>query len=317
MITYSTFNFPGTIPESHNLLTGIRRKDSNLYITGFYIPQGKTETVSYLYKGNIKHLNSGGYYILNYPGSATTNLYGPAILKHDKVRVVGNYTLTGTNNTYGCMYTGKLDGTGRWITLTPSYDTLNCIAHSTMKDLVVGGYQTNHLLKAFIYDIKRKSFIEIHKANAKSITAYGVWYNGGDCYTICGGYSPIVGIQLNIGFIVDYNRKTKKFSDWTDYYYNNDKESFVTHFDGITGAHDGYHLTGTTTSNNNEIGFFTRVKRKSNHHLEKKASWLPLSYPNAITTTGNSIVDDIVIGVYSLPDDPAVNGYISRIHEHK
>jgi len=322
MTSYSTFNFPGFVPGGRNLLTGIRRKRSNLYITGFYIPSMDADTVSFLYKGNVNYLNAGGYYILNYPGSKATNLYGPAILDDCKVRVVGNYTKNNTNGLFGCMYTGKLDGTGDWLTITPSSDALNCICHSNMGNLVVGNYDTRLINgKAFIYDIKKDSYTEIIKDNAKTITAYGIWQNNGngnsscdnDHYTICGGYSPIVGAETDIGYIVDYNRKTKKFSNWTEYHYANDNASTVTHFDGITEAENGYNLTGVAVANGEEIGFFVNVQRKSGKAFKPNPDWVQVSYPGALTTTGNSVVNDIVIGVYTLPDDESVYGYIAHV----
>lgn len=312
-MNYTTLNFPGTIvPGSSNLLTGIRRKKHDLYITGFYVPAGGINTVSYLYKGsleNITNTKSGGYYMLNYPGTTTesTNLYGPTVLKHGNVRIVGNYTSTTSANLFGCMYQGNLSGDGKWKTLTPTSDTINTICHSTMHNLVVGNYDTKLISgKAFIFDIKTKKYIEIVHPGSITTTAYGVWYNGENNYTICGGYSPIIGTQTDIGYIVNYNSVTKKFKHWKDYYYNNDSiNASVTHFDGITKTKHGYNLTGVAIYNTAEVGFFAHVSDKCHD-----ATWTQVAYPGAITTTGNSVVDDIVIGVYTNANDMSVNGYI-------
>lgn len=324
MVDYRTFNFPG-FSQGSNLLTGIRQDDKDLYITGFYVPED-SGTVSYLYKGswsNIKQ-GSGGYYILNYPGSNTTNLYGPKVLKHNKVRVVGNYTLTGSSNLYGCMYSGSLNGDGCWKTIMPR-DAINAICHSTDGKLVVGNYDTATVTgNAFIYDIVSDKFKDIKHKKAKSITAYGIVYLGCDEYVICGGYSPIgLGAPTDVGYTVHYNRKTKKFSKWRDYYYDeqlncstgegrcpspNQSKSDVTHFDGISKHNNdyGYNLTGVALYESKEVAFVAHVNKHGH------VTWSNIAYPNAITTTGNSIANKFVIGVYT-DQSGVVNSYIAKL----
>jgi len=312
-MTYTTFNFPGAIPGSKTLLTGIRRKKSNLYISGFYVPSSDANTVSFLYKGLATGTN-GGYYLLNYPHAKATNLYGPNVLDHGRIRVVGNFTTDLDNNTHGCMYEGHLNGKGKWTRIVPTSNTLNTICHSTMGKLVVGNYDTILIAgKAFIYDIKKQHYTDIIIPNAKSVTAYGVWYNGDNRYTICGGYSPIVGSQADVGYIVDYDRKTKKFSNMINYYYNNDPvNSTVTHFDGITGTKHGYNLTGVAVNSESVYGFFASVSRKNICEISLP-KWSEVSYPGSDLTTGNSVVDDTVIGIYTVPDDLTINGYIRKL----
>lgn len=305
-MSYSTLNFPGAINGSKTLLTGIRRKKKKTILTGFYEANG--ENVSFVQY-------NGGYYILNYY-DYVTNLYGPCILKHKRFRFVGNIIGVG-GNLIGCYYTGKLDGKGEWKLLQPGRNT---ICHSTMGDLIVGNTQEGELSSAFIFNIDKNEYIDINKRGARSITAYGIWHNKhhpcdkkerkkhhDDSYTICGGYSPIVGINTTIGYTVDYNSRTKKFSNWKDYYYNNDAiRSTVTHFDGITvGEHGGFNLTGVAVHDGNEVGFFL-----STH---KNNEWKEIKYPGSNLTTGNSVVDKTVIGVYTVEGDTTVNGYIANL----
>lgn len=348
---YLTFNYPGYVPGSKTLLTGIRGNGKTLYITGFYEPP-ESRTISFLYKGDLRGTtgicSNNSWNKLDYPESKATNLYGPLILDCDNVRAVGNYTKEETDDkddkvistgnsgailgkesvTIGCMYEGKLDGSGKWTILTPTSDTINTIAHSTMGDLVVGNYDTiliqshgtrsdNPLSlsqgKAFIYDVKTKKFYNIEKEGTKSITAYGIWHNGGNSYTICGGLSyDNPDDKLDTGYLVDWNNKTHEFSNWRDYYYADDKiKSLVTHFDGITSdGNGGYNLTGDAiTLSEGTIAFFVNIN-KFNDRI-----WQEIEFPESMGTSGNSVYKDIVIGVYKDTDDDAatVNGYISIV----
>lgn len=285
---YVNFNFPGFTEGSKTLVTGIRQRKHNIYITGFYVPPAG-KTVSFLYKGH--NVNHGAYYMLNYPDpNVVTNLYGPNVLKDGNVRVVGNIASNG--NVIGCMYTGPLDGSGKWKLLNIGANT---ICHSTMGNYVVGNYTNNSLGKAFLYNIRTKNYIDIVKSNAKSITAYGIWDNKDGTYTICGGYSPL-GSDKTIAYTVKYHCKKHKFYKWKDYYYNNDT-SASTHFNGISGN----NLTGVAIVNSTSYAFkLTTCNNK----------WTTISYPGSDTTTGNSIADNIVIGVYTVILSSTVNSYV-------
>ena len=316
---YLKFNYPGATPGSKTLLTGIRSHGETLYITGFY---EDFETISFLYRGDVSgNINSpcshNSYNILDYPSAPgrtveSTNLYGPDILKSG-VRVVGNYTtVEAGTSTIGCMYEGPLNGEGKWITLTPSDDTLNTIAHSTMGNLVVGNYDTLLVQgKAFIYDVKKQTYHEIVKPYAVSITAYGIWHNQGHCYTICGSYTDIN--QIGVGYLVDWNNKTHEFSNWRDYNY---PKSVITHFDGITSDEcGGYNLTGDSfLITGEQIGFFAQVHRHKNCKFSH-SKWSEIKYPGSTATSGNSVDKETVIGVYTDASDlaGAVNGYISVV----
>jgi hypothetical protein len=337
---YLKFNYPGAVFGSKTLLTGIRGTgngnivNDTLYISGFYTsPDGAI--TSFLYKGDLtgrdgscNDINSrNNWHVLGYPSAPgrsviATSLYGPAILKHGNVRVVGNYTTEESNGSaFGCMYEGPLDGSGIWTTLVPQFGTdptLNVIAHSTHGDLVVGNYDTElYQGKAFIYDIRTGTYYDISKpkqcpskVGIKSITAYGVWHNDGANYTICGGFTrldPSTG--LDSAYLIDWNNKTHTFSNWRSYNYNNDnKTAAVTHFDGITtDGHDGYNLTGDAIllNENKEIAFFSHIGCNDDAH------WAQIKYPGSVSTSGNSVYKSAVIGVYQIDHIPTVNGYIS------
>jgi len=323
---YITFNYPTSQGGGKTLLTGIRDVIDNkgqVYISGFYkYPTQSASVVPFVYKGTMG--GTGTWHVLNYPSSygttvIETNLYGPNNgAKHNHIQVVGNYTTEETNgSSIGCLYEGPLDGTGLWTTLIPisSKPVLNTIAHSTMGGYVVGNYSTKQLhSKAFIYDIKNKKFHKILKSDSKSITAYGIWHNKKNQYTICGGYTNgNVETGINTGYLVDWDSDTHRFSNWKSFNYdNNPLTAIITHFDGITSDnHNGYYLTGDwigRSPNSSKLGFFAHVKRKPNNKFTK-AIWSSISCDN-YPTSGNSVYKKAVIGVYVISED-TVNGYIS------
>ena len=316
---YTTFNYPQAEAGGKTLLTGIRRsKESSkiVYISGFYKSPGDTSTVAFVYKGKLS--GRGEWFALNYPSSTgvtvtATNLYGPNNGPGSDIQVVGNYTTVETGmSAIGCLYEGPINGSGTWTTLIPTLadSVINTIAHSTMGGLVVGNFDTNlDEGRAFLYDIKTQEYYEITKPGAVSITAYGIWHNGGHSYTICGGFSnadPSSGIDS--AYLVDWNNKTHTLSNWRVFSYNNDPvNAVITHFDGITSDGDkGYYLTGDWAGlvNGSQAGFFAHVKKK-------RATWEPITYPNQPVTSGNSVYKKVVIGVYTSPNDGSVNGYVS------
>lgn len=320
---YSTFNYPGMITGEQTLLTGIRhvnnKKDNIVYISGFYVPL-KRPTTSFIYKGNLT--GKGKFYNLDYPNIngmvTTTNLYGPdnGPIK-DTIRVVGNFTHQNVQQAIGCMYEGKLDGSGTWTTILPPFGTvINTICHSTMGDLIVGNYDTNLVQgKAFIYNIKTHQYIDITHDDIISITAYGIWYNGDDRYTICGGLTDNKGI--NAGYVVDFDCRCNEFYNWQKYFFKNDPNlAKITHFDGITAGRyeNSYNLTGLWSESSIDIpkAFFATIERKCNSKFSKKAEWCSISYPCKAMTTGNTVYKDNVLGIYKdTIEDITVNGYIS------
>ena len=53
-----------------------------------------------------------------------------------------------------------------------------------------GGGLPDRTGHAFIYDVATSTFLpDIVYPGSTTTTAYGIWYNGGTSYTICGGYS--------------------------------------------------------------------------------------------------------------------------------
>lgn len=327
--TYKTLNYPKFVSGDKTLLTGIRGvTDSNkVYISGFFVPQVQANTTSFIYKGDV--YGNGKFHNLNHPPvckmPTITNLYGPNNgSHHNTIQVVGNYTIQGNTGILGCLYEGPLNNSGKWTTIIPSALSptdfvINTICHSTMGNLVVGNYDTQLIQgKAFIYDIKKHKYYDITNSDAISITAYGIWYNGGCSYTICGGYTS--NALKNVGYIVDWDNKTHTFKNWQTYYYDNDQcKAQVTHFDGITvgPTKNTYNLTGDWKDSDSpyELAFIAQVKRDCDGKFYENAKWGNIEYPCDVTTSGNSIYKKTVIGVYTTAQNNSVNGYISNIKD--
>ncbi len=68
-----------------------------------------------------------------------------------------------------------------------------------------------------------KFLTDIVYPGSTTTTAYGIWYNGGTSYTICGGYSSNSNASEPIGnaYLVDYDSATGQFTNWTSFAYPN------------------------------------------------------------------------------------------------
>lgn len=330
-VEYSTINgYSAVTPTTQTIVTGIRGIDnsSNVYISGIYGQTTGDMSSGIIYSGPISTVG-GKWYMLNYPSSTgvtvtSTSLYGPnngAV--SGSVQIVGNYTTKEKGaSAIGLLYEGPLDGSGSWTTLLPpspdSSPVLNTIAHSTMGGLVVGNYDTNLSTgKAFIYNIATKEYFDLTKVGAKSITAYGIWHNGGTSYTIAGGYSDIVQ-GLTTGYLVDWDSVTNTATNWTTFNYLNDPlNSIISHFEGITSdGNGGYNLasnTGSVTTITSGAGVaFVNVPRNANKTFGT-AKWTNLAYPNSNFMSGNTVYQKNVLGVYKLNGGTSVYSYLATI----
>jgi hypothetical protein len=187
-----------------------------------------------------------------------------------------------------------------------------------MGGLVVGNFDTNLTTgKAFIYDIANNRYFHLIKADAKSITAYGIWWNGGTSYTIAGGYSDIVQGLTN-GYLVDWDSATNTTSNWTTFnYLNNPLNSIISHFEGITtdGA-GGYNIvadvaSATTITNGTGVAF-VHVPRNANGTFGT-ATWTNIVYPSASFISGNTVYQNNVLGVYRPASGTPTYSYLAVV----
>ncbi len=328
-IQYQTLNYTGSLPAGGSTgLTGIRgvRGSSDVYITGSYYAESMNNGT--LYKGPIS--GGGTYYVYNYPSSleSTTsgvNVYSAENGEGGNVLLVGTYTVSqlGGFHNFGFLYNGPVtesQSADDWQTLVIP-DSLannesvnNTIPHSIMGNLVVGNYETPSTAgNAFIYNIVTESYIAFSYPgnDVRYTSAYGVWFNGGESYTIVGGYSHESDGSISYGFIVDYNESTNAFDNWESYTYNNEPAA-ITHFEGITsdGA-GGYNLAGSGLESASEASF-VHVGRTSSGGFGA-AVWTNVSYPGSSTTTSDTVYQNYLLGVYEMPNVSGLNGYVATI----
>lgn len=250
-------------------------------------------------------------------------MYGPDNLPEDRIRLVGSYRTEGTSEfNFGFVWEGTLAD-------LPSGGTFQQIAypratyqftHSTMGGLAVGNADspTRRGLplgpgRAYIYDVENGRFLtNIVFPGSKSNTAYGIWHNGENKYTICGGFSPLAtnnlldqGRPLNQGraFLVDYDASTGKFSNWTSFDYPNspDGVQFITHFEGISSTEPGvYYLNADSVqsgTDNPAQGSWVTVRRNSNGKFDR-GIWVDLNYGNDGISSSNSVYGNQVVGLF-------------------
>ena len=196
----------------------------------------------------------------------------------------------------------------------------NTIAHSNRGGLVVGNFDTRLIEgRAFVTTTTGSKWFEITKPGAVSITAYGIWQNSTNNYTIAGGYfTPDTGQSpVEHGYLVTYNPSTQTLSNWASYDFQNRPAGVrVTHFDGITpDGNGGYNLTGDwlgVGAGSKGLGFFAHVPTRSNGTFGT-ATWVQLKNPGSAVTSGNSVYENYAIGVYVNSGSSIVYPYLAPI----
>lgn len=270
-----------------------------------------------------------------------TSLYGTG-LPAGQVIAVGSYKYTqgasGPNMNHGMIYKGAVTGGGTWTqidatSLVTGPDTLkNTIAHSNMGNLVVGNYDTEaYTGQAFIYNMAAVSpeqawynlnpmasnISDTTTASPASVTAYGIWQNANGTYTIAGGYSDLDNGGLDNGYLVNYNPTTGDLTNFKSYQFENQPLSaLISHFDGITATEDGFNLTGDKVGAGTggvEQGFFASVKMDPITGEFSDAVWTSIVYPESTATSGNTVYEDTVLGIYVNGDGSS--SYLATVPE--
>ncbi len=311
---------------SNESVTGVRGDGrGNVVLTGSYQSGGATQGL--LYQGPLFPSMLGKIYkpVPTFSGQTVTSslFYGPNTSAFDpslgagNVRVVGSYQQSTDSKDHGLIYTGPLySGTkvpvgATWKEINVPSDLAggavhDTIPHSTMGDLVVGNYDlTSAPLStgnAFIYNIRTSSWklFDFNGSMTNETSAYGIWYNGRNSYTIAGG-TDNHGIQE--GFLVDYNSVSGKFSNLTLY-----ESGVLTHFEGITRTADGFNLIATTRAG----AAFASVSIRRDGSFSN-ADWTPISYPGSNLSTGNSVYKNVAMGVYSVYGSGSIHSYIAGV----
>ena len=280
---------------------GIRASGTN----GQYLITGTSGSNGLLYIGPISGVG-GTAYSVNYPGAATTSVYGPDLLSNGQLRLVGSYT-TGNGQTQGFIFQGSLGDLSNSV-LYRTIDFPNVTytyIHSTMGDLAVGNggdipAQTDH---AFLYSVSQDTILTpIVYPGSTTTSAYGIWYNGGTSYTICGGYSmPLEpGKAASGGYLVDYDSSTEQFTHWTSF---TDPlgQSLATHFQGISSTEAGVYTLGANEAQPGSstvlVGSVASVRRNPDGTFGP-AVWTDLSDPAVqAPLTADAVEGNQVVGI--------------------
>lgn len=323
-VQYSTLDYPLSEPGGSTLLTGIRGVDgsTDVYISAIYEgPAPDSAMHGLVYKGTTA--GAGTWHALTYPSSSgvtvtSTALYGPNNNAAGGITVVGNYTTAEAGKApIGLLYQGPLDGSGAWRTIGPPGAVVT-IAHSTMGGLVVGNYDTAGVVitgKAFIYDIDRDVYTELVKEGALSLTAYGIWHNGGTSFTIAGGYTDVA---MAVAYLVDWDSATQRASNWTTYRFKNQSRpaTLLTHFEGITSdGSGGYNLAADAllVQGGPVIGAALAHVRRTRSGAFDKATWTTISYPDSTLTSANTVYQEDVLGIYQPGAGGISSGYVAVV----
>lgn len=306
----------------NQFVTGVRGwTGTDVVLTGSSVVDGGT--VAMLYAGPLAPTDTGGIH-LNPPcfegqDVTTSTFYGPdtflfnPALGAGNVRAVGSYQYSGSDAyNHGMLYEGPPAGGGRWTQIDVPSGAVggaavwNTIPHSTMGDLVVGDYDLKDdplSAGAFVYDIIRDSWTIIDFEGCTLTTAYGLWQEapGSSRYTIVGGTRD--GHGLNRGFVVAYDSASGAFTNLKLYSAMN-HPGLLTHFEGITATPTGFHLAGMTAT----CALLAAIRVEADGSFSN-AGWTAYNYPDSALTTGNTVYQDTLMGVFAVSGVKGIQSY--------
>lgn len=306
----------------NQFVTGVRGwTGTDVVLTGNSVADGAT--VAMLYVGPIAPTDSGGIHLLppQFEGQdvTTSTFYGPDTflfnpsLGEGNVRAVGSYQYTGSSAyNHGMLYQGPPAGGGGWTQIDVPSSAVggaavwNTIPHSTMGDLVVGDYDIEGepaSANAFVYDLARDRWTIFAFEGCSLTTAYGIWQEapGSSHYTIVGGTRDGRGIDR--GFVVAYDCASGTFANLKLYSAMN-HPGLLTHFEGITAAPTGFHLAGMTAT-----GALLAAIEVNSDGSFSEAAWTAFTYPDSALTTGNTVYQDTLMGVFAVSGVKGVQSY--------
>jgi hypothetical protein len=323
-------------PSENQASEGVRRYDSSSVLMACSYTVSGSATQGMWWRGSLTTGSGTPYKVApQFAGqTVTTSLYyGPntafvnPALGSGTIQIVGSYKYaeaTDPNVNQGLLYTGPLDGTGgTWTQLSvPSSLTTgtvaNTVPHSVMGEVVVGNYQLAGVPasgNAFLYNTTSGSYTIFSLGGTQNLTsAYGVWQNSADSYTIVGG-SQIGG--FNKAYILDYTLSTGSFGTPTYFAPRGESVNILSHFEGVSGLGVGaYALIGMTIdSGSNPIGVDYVVATRTGDGSFSRGDWVPLSVPGSTSTTGNTVIDNFALGVYTTATSAGTAAYVATVPE--
>lgn len=328
--------FPILDPSENQASEGVRRYDaSNVLMACSYTLAG-AETQGMWWVGSLETGTGTTYKVApQFEGqTVTTSLYyGPNTsfvnpsLGAGAIQIVGSYKYAESatpNLNNGLMYVGSVDGTGgSWTTINvpsgPSTGTVaNTIPHSVMGQLVVGNYDLVGVPgsgNAFLYNTTTGTYTIFDLGGVQNLTsAYGIWQNSEDSYTIVGGSQ---NLGINQAYIVDYTLSTGTFGTPTYFSPRGEGVDLFSHFEGISGLGDGrYSLVGMTVqSGSDTTGVdYVEVTRNGDGSFGR-GDWVSLSVPGSTFMTGNTVIDNKALGIYKTSSSTTVGTYVATVPE--
>lgn len=330
-VSYAAFNNPA----GQTTIQGIRgvSESEKVYIAGSLLSQnGIVEGL--IYEGTLKgNGNEGKWNIVNFPSTEAaivinTSCYGPNNGPNGTIQIVGSYKISvstskAPSGNLGFYYEGPIDGSGTWLQIAPNGgNTNNVFVHSVMGGIAVGNYDVKDDKNgyAFLYDIANKDYTAFKLPDSSTNTLYGIWHNGGDTYTLAGGYSSAKLGKLSQAFLVDYNSKTKKISNLKSFSYKNETVlSIITHFEGITVSKDnGYNMPSDWITANGEGSgaSFVSVSRNADGSFGE-ANWVDIDFPNSSATSANTVYRNNLLGVYVVKNDSntkTISSFVAKVN---
>ncbi len=313
---------PTVILRPGDMVTGVRGwEGSQVVLTGTIVTEvggDKVETAM-IYCGDLVPTDPAGIFTLEpglYEGpTVSSTFYGPDTwvfnpsLGKGNIRAVGTCTFEkGEARNHGMVYHGPPDGSdGGWVLIdipeaVAGGVVWNTVPHSTMGDLIVGNYDLKDQpgsANAFIRDFPTSGWRTVALDGLELVTFYGIWQNGigSTQYTICGGAKD--GLGINQGLLVDYDAASGAFSNQR-LYRNPDEALVITHFEGITLAANGaYHLAAMS----DEAALLASVRRLADGSFGEAIWSAPFTW-GGDTTTGNTVYQDVLMGVFEETGSP-------------
>jgi parallel beta-helix repeat protein len=295
---------------------GISESDT----AGQYLMTGTSGLNGLLFDGTMA--GDGTSYLVNYPNSYSTSVYGSDNLGNGNIRLVGSYRnsdyATASVAVNGFVFEGTTANLGDpdyYRTIDYPGAKYNFI-HSNAGGLVVGNYDSSANVDgtdvplgaghAFLYDLATDTFLpDVVYPGSVNDTAYGIWYNGGTSYTIAGSYTIPSGQNqtLTNAYLVDYDSATGTYSNWTSFT-DPSGTNLLTHFQGISSTEKGVYTmaadsvqagTGVPTQ-----GSIVTVVRNADGSFGP-ASWAKLNYPGLdpsdYLTSNDSVYGNQVVGI--------------------
>ena len=328
-VSYNDFNNPA----GQTTIQGIRgvSESDSVYIAASLVGQDAL-VQGLLYKGNLNGTgNEGTWHVLNFPATpptvvTNTSCYGPNNGPNGTIQIVGSYKISAStggapSGNLGFYYEGPLDGSGEWIQVSPNGgNTNNVFVHSIMGGIAVGNYDVENDTNgyAFLYDTATKECSEFKLPNSLTNTLYGIWHNGGNSYTLAGGYTtPELG-KISQAFLIDYNSKTKQTSNLKSFSYKNETDlSVITHFEGMTASEDGYNMPSDWLALNGEKNgaSFVTVSRNTDGTFGE-AYWVDIDFPESSITSANTVYTNNVLGIYVIEDSSGtktVSSFVAKV----